>query len=271
MKRSTFAFPYLVWMIIFILVPLVLVVVYAFTNSDMEFTTEYIVKAFNADSLGILGRSAWVALLTTLICIGLAYPAAYLLSKIKSSSSTMISVFFMIPMWMNFLLRTYAWRTLLDNSGIINQFLNAIGLDSMQFLYTENAILFGLVYNYLPFMILPIYSVLQKMDQSCIEAAKDLGANKVQTFLKVELPLSKQGIISGIIMVFMPAMTTFVIPRILGGGTQLYYGDYIENQFLLLNDWNFGSALSVVLMVIMFISLIIFSKNDKDGTGATLL
>ena len=270
-SRKSFSIPYIIWMIIFIVLPIILVVYYAFTNVDGEFTVENIIKAFSADSMIVFGRSVWLAFLATVICLVLGYIAAYLLSRIRSVSGAVVSVLFMLPMWMNFLLRTYAWRTLLDMNGILNQIITGMGFEPIQFLYTDNAVLFGLVYNFLPFMILPIYTVFQKMDNSCIQAAEDLGANKIQTFTKVIIPLSRPGIISGIIMVFMPAMTTFVISRILGGSNTLYYGDLIENQFLLISDWHYGSALAIVLMILMVVSLWIFKRSDKDGEGATLL
>lgn len=270
-NRRSFSIPYLVWMVIFIILPIILVVYYAFTNVEGAFTLDNIIKAFGTDSMIVFGRSVWLAFLATVICLLLGYITAYLLAKMKSVSGAMVSVLFMLPMWMNFLLRTYAWRTLLDMNGILNQFITGMGFDAVQFLYTDNAVLFGLVYNFLPFMILPIYSVFQKMDTSCIQAAEDLGANKFQTFTKVILPLSRPGVVSGVIMVFMPAMTTFVISRILGGSNTLYYGDLIENQFLLISDWHYGSALAIVLMILMVVSLWIFKRSDKEGEGATLI
>ena len=196
-------------------------------------------------------------------------------AQLTSVSYTHLDVYkrqlFILPMWMNFLLRTYAWRALLDNAGIINQGLMALGFEPVQFLYTEGAIIFGLVYNFLPFMILPIYSIFQKMDTSCIQAAQDLGANKWQTFWRVTLPLSKGGIISGVTMVFMPAMTTFVITRLLGGSHFMMYGDLIEMQFLLLSEWNFGSALAVVMMILTIIFMWLLRRYDKEGEGGALM
>ena len=271
MKRKIFAAPYMVWMIAFIAVPVALVFLYAFTDASMNLTAENIIKAFSQLSMSVLGRSVWIALLATLICLFLGYPAAYLLSKLKSTTGAIVTVLFMLPMWMNFLLRTYAWRTLLDMNGIFNQLITGMGFEPVQFLYTPGAVLFGMVYNFLPFMVLPLYSVFQKMDLSCMEAAEDLGANRFQSFLRVVLPLSRPGIVSGIIMVFMPAMTTFAITRLLGGSNVLYYGDLIENQFLLMSEWHYGSALSIVLMIVMVISMWFFKRYDKDGEGATLL
>ena len=271
MKRKIFAAPYIVWMILFIVAPMILVFVYAFTDSSMNLTLNNIMKAFAPLSMEVLLRSLWLAFLATLFCLLLGYPAAYLLSRLKSSTGALVTVLFLLPMWMNFLLRTYAWRTLLDMNGIINQFLAGLGFEPIQFLYTSGAVLFGLVYNFLPFMVLPIYSTFQKMDLSCLEAAEDLGANRFQSFMRVVLPLSRPGIVSGVIMVFMPAMTTFAITRLLGGSNLLYYGDLIENQFVLMSEWHYGSALSIVLLIIMVISMWIFKRNDKDGEGAGLL
>lgn len=271
MKGKLFAAPYIVWMVLFIVAPMVLVFLYALTDSSMNLTISNILKAFGPMSMTVLLRSLWIAALATLLCLLLGYPAAYLLSKLRSSTGMVVTVLFLLPMWMNFLLRTYAWRTLLDMNGIINQFLAGIGLGPVQFLYTPGAVLFGLVYNFLPFMVLPIYTVFRKMDLSCLEAAEDLGANRLQSFWRVVLPLSRPGIVSGVIMVFMPAMTTFAITRLLGGSNTLYYGDLIENQFVLLSDWHYGSALSIVLLIIMVFSMWLFKRNDKDGEGAGLL
>ena len=271
MTRNRLHLPHMIWLAVFILAPMVLVFIYAFSGPDMSFTLDNIAKAFSASSLLILGRSLLTAVLTTLLCILIGYPCAYLLSKMKVKNVLIIVVLFMLPMWMNFLLRTYAWKVLLDSNGFINQFLGVFGIGPFQFLYNDGAILLGLVYDYLPFMILPIYSVFAKMDLSCVDAAEDLGANKVQTFLRVTLPLSKSGIISGSIMVFMPSMTTFVISVLLGGSKTLYYGDLIEYQFLQFSDWNFGSALAIVLMIIMVLSLFLLNRGDKEGEGVYLL
>ncbi|MDL2237484.1 ABC transporter permease [Christensenellaceae bacterium OttesenSCG-928-K19] len=270
-----FALPYYAWLAIFIIAPLILIVLYAFTRTGSGgvtvLTMENIVNAFSPTYMTVFGRSALYALAATAICLALGYPVAYLLSKMKANRAAIISILFILPMWMNFLLRTYAWRALLDNSGIINQLLMAIGLEPVQFLYTGGAVLFGLVYNFLPFMILPIYSVFQKMDTSYAIAAQDLGANRWQTFWKVTVPLTKSGIISGITMVFMPAMTTFVITRLLGGSHFMMYGDVIEMQFLLMSEWNFGSALAVIMLLLTIIFMWVMRKYDKEGEGAALM
>ncbi|MEA5003197.1 MAG: ABC transporter permease [Christensenella sp.] len=274
-SRKVFALPYVVWIGIFTVAPLILILLYAFTATGsggvMVLTAENIARAFSPLYMTVFWRSVWMALLATAVCLLLGYPVAYILSRMKANTAAIVSILFILPMWMNFLLRTYAWRALLDNAGIINQGLMALGLPPVQFLYTSGAIIFGLVYNFLPFMILPIFSVFQKMDTSCIQAAQDLGANKWQTFWRVTLPLSKGGIISGVTMVFMPAMTTFVITRLLGGSHFMMYGDLIEMQFLLLSEWNFGSALAVVMMILTILFMWMMRKYDKEGDGSTLM
>lgn len=273
--RRVFALPYVAWIAIFTIAPLILILLYAFTATGsggvMVLTLENLERAFSPLYMTVFWRSVWMAFLATAVCLLIGYPAAYLMAKMKSNIAALVSVLFILPMWMNFLLRTYAWRALLDNAGIINQGLMALGFEPVQFLYTEGAIIFGLVYNFLPFMILPIYSIFQKMDTSCIQAAQDLGANKWQTFWRVTLPLSKGGIISGVTMVFMPAMTTFVITRLLGGSHFMMYGDLIEMQFLLLSEWNFGSALAVVMMILTIIFMWLMRRYDKEGEGGALM
>ncbi|MBQ7113010.1 MAG: ABC transporter permease [Clostridia bacterium] len=267
MKRTVFAYPYVVWMLIFILAPMLMIGYYAFT-SEGAFTMENVVGALtNEMYMQVLLRSVWIALKATVICLLLGYPIAYLLSNMKKSTASLLSVLFIVPMWMNFLLRTYAWQVLLSPSGLLNGLLEVLGLPTQQFLYTESAIMLGTVYNFLPFMILPIYTVLSKMDRSLIEASHDLGANSVTTFLKVIFPLSIPGVISGITMVFIPAITTFAISRLLGGGKFMLYGDLIENQFITLgmDAWGSGSALSFILLVLVLISMAIMRKAERDA------
>lgn len=261
MKRTVFSYPYVVWMIIFIFSPMLLIVYYAFTM-DGTFTLANVGASLDPLYMEVLLRSVWMALRATAICLVLGYPVAYLLSRMKRTTATLLSVFFVVPMWMNFLLRTYAWQVLLDVNGIINGLLGLAGLPAQQFLYTESAVMLGMVYNFLPFMVLPIHTVLMKMDASHIEAARDLGANGAQTFLKVVLPLSMPGVISGITMVFIPAITTFAISRLLGGGKFMMYGDLIENQFLLMQDWGSGSALSFILLILVLISMAIMRRAE---------
>ena len=269
MKKKLFALPYMVWMVLFTVVPLLLIIVYAVFETtptgEVIFTTEYLAKVFSPENMSVLLRSLWYAVINTVLCLVLAYPAALLLSKLKPKVAGIVSLLFILPMWMNFLLRTYAWQALLDLNGPINSFLGLFGIPPQQLLYTEGAVMMGLVYNFLPFMLLPIYSVFQKLDPSYAQAAEDLGANKLQVLWRVTLPLTRSGIITGITMVFMPAVTTFIISRLLGGSHYMMFGDLLENQFMVLKDWNTGSALAVVMMVLLVISMAIMRKYDKDG------
>ncbi len=274
MKRTVFAYPYVVWMLIFILSPMLLIVYYAFTANG-SFTFDNVKGAILSPTyMAVLWRSVIIALEATAICLALGYPIAYLLSKMKKSTAALLSVLFIVPMWMNFLLRTYAWQVLLSSTGVINTLLEKIGLPAQQLLYTEGAVMLGTGYNFLPFMILPIYTVLVKLDQSQIEAARDLGANGPTTFLKVVLPLSMPGVISGITMVFIPAITTFAISRLLGGGKFMLYGDLIENQFITLgvDAWGSGSALSFILLVLVLVSMVImrFAEREAGEEGGKL-
>ena len=266
-----FALPYIIWMILFTVVPLILVLIYAFVDmtdtGNVVITLDYIKTAFSADNITVLLRSLEYALITTIICLLLSYPAAMFLSKLKSNIGAIICLLFILPMWMNFLLRTYAWRALLDNNGLINNFLELIGIPRQQLMYTEGAVILGLVYDFLPFMLLPLYTAFQKLNHSYIEAAEDLGASKVQVLGRVILPLTRPAIITGITMVFMPAVSTFVISGLLGGGKYVMYGELIENEFLVMNHWNIGAALAVLMMVLLVISMAITRKYDKDGVS----
>ncbi|MBQ4611307.1 MAG: ABC transporter permease [Clostridia bacterium] len=268
LKRQVFSYPYIVWMLIFILAPMVLIVYFAFSAAEGGLTLSNLVTALtNEIYMQVLVRSVWIALKATAICLLLGYPIAYILSTMKKRTAAILYVLFIVPMWMNFLLRTYAWQVLLDSNGIINSILSFLGLPAQQLLYTEGAVMLGTVYNFLPFMVLPIYSVLVKLDRSLVEAAADLGANPVLCFLKVVLPQSVPGIISGITMVFIPAITTFAISRLLGGGKFLLYGDLIENQFITLGQsaWPVGSALSFILLVLVLISMAIMRRAEHDA------
>ena len=268
MKRSVFALPYGLFALLFTVVPVFLILYYAFTSFDGGFTLENFVLFFEPEFVSILTFSIWLAFLCTVICVAIGYPAALFLASKDFKAGSVIAVLFVIPMWMNFLLRTYAWMTLLEDTGLINQALALVGIGPLKLMYTENAVLMGMVYNFLPFMVFPIYSVLSKSDGRLVEAAQDLGADAVKTFLKVTLPLSLPGLVSGITMVFMPAVTTFVIPRLLGGGMFMLFGDLIENQFLTTGDWNFGSALSLIMMVLIIISLGVLNRVDAGGQAA---
>ena len=257
--------PYILWMIIFIVFPLILVAYYAFTDKNGNFTMSNITEISRYSDTFV--RSIWFALIATLICLVIAYPLAYIMSKTTGNAQRTLMMIVMLPMWMNFLLRTLAWQTLLEKNGVINSILAFFHLPGISIINTPGAIILGMVYNFLPFMVLPIYNVLIKIDRDVINAARDLGANSVQTFLKVTLPLTTPGIVSGITMVFIPALTTFVISDLLGGSKILLIGNVIEQEFKQTNNWNAGSALSTVLMIFIILSMVLMNKYDKDGEG----
>lgn len=275
MKKTLAAYPYLVWAIIFIVVPLLLVAYYGFTveapDGSVSFSLDNFYKFFSSPIfLAAFWRSIWMAAISTVICLLIGYPVAYFLSGTIFKNKGFLILLLVVPMWMSLLLRTYAWLILLDNGGLINTLLRALGFETVEFLYHEYSIVFGMVYNFLPFMILPIHSVLIKMDNSLIEAASDLGASKSKVFFKVTFPLSFPGVISGITMVFMPAVTTFAISDILSGRTIQLMGNIIEDQFLRSDNWHFGSTMSIVLMLLIIISMIISSKYEKENEGGGL-
>ncbi len=274
MKRSV-SYPYLVWLILFIVVPLLLVIFFSLTTTDIEtdklkITLENYQRFLDPIYIKVLVRSINLALIATVVCLVLGYPMAMLIAKADISKRNLMVLLFVVPMWMNFLLRTYAWMTLLGRNGILNSIIMFLGFQKMNLLYNNAAIILGMVYNFLPFMVLPIYSVLNKIDKSVIEAAEDLGANKRIVFRKVIFPLSLPGVISGITMVFMPAVSTFVISRLLGGGQYMLIGNLVEQQFLYVGDWHFGSAISVFMMIMILISMAIMSKYDKEQEGGGL-
>ncbi len=246
---------------------------YAFTHTGFngaEFTLANFQRVFQPIYLRVLWRSVNLAVASTAICLIVGYPVALIMAGNAFSRKNTILMLFVIPMWMNFLLRTYAWLTLLERNGALNQLLMAAGLPTINILYTDYAVVLGMVYNFLPFMILPIYSVLSKIDQGVLEAASDLGANKLVSFWRVILPLSLPGVVSGITMVFMPALTTFVISRLLGGGQYTLVGNLIEQQFLVVGDWGFGSAISMVMIVLILISMAVMSFFEDPEEGTTL-
>ena len=273
MNRKVWATPFIVWMVLFTLAPIVLVVIYSLTDASGAFTLDNFAAFLDPIYINVLLRSIGMALLCTLICLLIAYPAAYFLSQKDIDKKGVLILLFIIPMWMNFLLRTYAWLTLLESNGLITSLVNRVlGLfgaqQEVRLLYNYGAVLMGMVYNYLPFMMLPLYTVLSKMDGSVIEAAEDLGANRLHVFTRVIFPLSLPGVASGITMVFMPAVTTFVISRLLGGAQFKLFGDLIEQQFLFTGNWNFGSAMSLVMMVLLLVSMGIMNRfGDKEGGG----
>ena len=254
MKAKLAAAPYLVWMVLFILVPLGVVVYFAFTTADGAFTLANINEF--AAYLPVFVRSLLFAVAATVICLVIAYPFSYMLSRMRRNTQRTVQMLVMLPMWMNFLLRTYAWMTLLENNGLINRFLALFGLGPLQMINTSGAVILGMVYNYLPYMILPLYTIMVKIDQSVIEAAEDLGCNTVHMACKVLIPLSVPGIVAGITMVFVPSVSTFIISRMLGGGNNLMMGDLIEMQFLGNSlNYNLGSAMSLVLMVVVLVCM----------------
>ena len=276
MKKS-FAYPYGVWLAVFILAPILMVVVYAFHNADGGFTLHNF--SYLPGYLPIFGRSFWLAFLSTVVCLALGYPMAYLMSRLSASKQSLCMMLIMLPMWINFLLRTYAWMSILENNGFINQFFRSIGLisflqshfgyslDYIPLINTQGAIVLGMVYNFLPFMVLPIYTVLIKLDRKLIEAAQDLGAPTHLVFRRVIFPLSIPGVISGITMVFVPSVSTFVISQMLGSGKNLLVGDLIDLQFMggAYNP-HLGSAIALVMIILIFICRWIMNKFD-DGSS----
>ena len=290
-KLSWFAVPYVVWMALFVVAPIIMVVIYAFSTADGGFTLA------NFTRMGtyamVFTRSFKLALIATLVCLLIGYPISYIMSKEGRRFQRVGMVLIMLPMWMNFLLRTYSWMSILENNGLLNQFFQNIGLIDLyntiamhftadpaaympithfQMLNTQGAVVLGMVYNYLPFMILPIYSVIIKLDHSLIEAARDLGANTFQVFRRVILPLSLPGVLSGITMVFVPSVSTFAISKMLGGGTELLLGDLIEQQFMG-NAYNpqLGAAISLVMMVIVVVCMWVMNRFGEGEEQAVML
>ena len=273
-RTSIAAYPYFAWSTIFIVVPLLIVLFFSFTtktNSGYSFTLENYTRLMSSQYFGIFSTSIWLALLSTIACLIIGYPVAYIISQMKVSKRNFLIMLFILPMWMNFLLRTYAWLPILGKTGIVNTLLDKIGIAPVSFLYNDGAVLLGMVYNFLPFMVLPLYTILIKIDKDLINAAADLGANRFNIFIKIILPLSVPGILSGITMVFMPAVSTFVISRLLGGGQYMLLGNLIEQQYTTMGDWNFGSAISIFMMIIILIFMAITSKFDvtskEEGGG----
>lgn len=274
MKKQSFtqrlcAAPHILWSAIFIVVPLIMVVYYAFTDRNGAFTFDNITRLTDYTSTFL--RSLWLGIVATIICLLIAYPLAYILSKMNVKAQSMMYMLVMIPMWMNFLLRTYAWMTLLEDSGVINSVLSRLGIGPFHMINTSGAVILGMVYNFLPYMILPIYSVMTKLDNSLVEAAHDLGANKFQVLKDVIFPSTLSGVVSGITMVFVPSVSTFYISQKLGGGSFALVGDVIEMQFQVSNNFNFGAALSLVLMVLILICMAVMNKfGDAEDAGGVV-
>lgn len=268
------SYPYVLWMLIFILIPLLLILYFAFTTGNSK---DYDTFRFSLDNfkrflspvyLGVLTRSLVLSVISTIICFFLGYPIAYIIAnKKKNKTRNNMILLFVIPMWMNFLLRTYAWLTILGKNGIINTILNFLGFQSMELLYNSGSVILGMVYNFLPFMVLPIYSVLVKMDRNLIEAAEDLGASKRTIFSKVIFPLSLPGVMTGFTMVFTPAVSTFIISNLLGGNKTTLIGNVIEQQFIYTGDWHFGSTMSIILMAIILVVMAMTNKGGGDLEG----
>ena len=266
MNKKWLAGPYLVWMVGFIVIPLLLIVYYGLTDKSGAFTLANVLSISTPEHVKALYLSLGLSLVSTVICLLLAYPLAMILRNRGIGQGSFIVFIFILPMWMNFLLRTLAWQTLLEKSGVINGILTALHLPNQSLINTPGAIILGMVYNFLPFMVLPIYNVLCKIDDNTINAARDLGASFIQTLFWVWLPLSVPGIISGITMVFVPSLTTFVISNLLGGSKILLIGNVIEQEFTKGSNWNLGS---LVLMVFILISMALIAKYDKNGEGST--
>lgn len=287
-KLSWLAGPYVLWMALVVIVPILLVVVYAFTTSG---ETAADIGGFTLDNFSRMGtytvifaRSFQLALVATLVCLLIGYPLAYVMAKEGPGFQRVAMVIIMLPMWVNFLLRTYAWMAILENNGILNNFFEAIGLFSLinsifgtdisffPMIRTQGAVVLGMVYNYLPFMVLPIYSVIEKIDPRVVEAAQDLGADSITVFRRITFPLSLPGVLSGVTMVFIPSVSTFVISRLLGGGKTLLLGDLIEMQFLgSAYNPHLGSAISLVMMVIVLICMGVMNRFGEGEGEAVLL
>lgn len=267
MKNSKVSLPYIIWIAVFTVIPMVLVTYFAFTDETGAFTFNNISAV--KDYVAVIFRSVWLAFVATIICLFIAYPLSYVISRAPQRRQRIYLMLVMLPMWMNFLLRTYAWMTILENTGIINKLMAVFGLGPFAMINTQGAVVLGMVYNYLPFMILPLYSVMTKIDNRLIEAAQDLGAASRVVFYNIVLPLSLPGIMSGITMVFVPAVSTFIISRMLGGGSNMMIGDLIELQFLgNAYNPNLGAAISLGLMIlILFCMSMLNQLNEEDKEG----
>ena len=274
MKRfSQLAVPYIAWAVMMLILPMGLIALYSVTEQgnsiiSFTFTLEHYAKFFtDPDFLIVLWRSLLIALKTTVICLLLGYPIAYFISRSSEKMQNLLVLIITIPMWINMLVRTYAWIGLLSEGGLIQRLLSLIGLGSGELLYTEGAVLLGMVYNFLPFMVLQINTSLCKMDHSLLEASSDLGANPRQTFVRVTLPMSLPGVINGITLVFLPAVSSFFIPKLLGGGQYFLIGNLIENQFITVGEWNFGSAISMIMAVIMMLLMMAVRRVEIRNNG----
>ena len=270
LKRQFLAGPYLVWIIGFIILPLAMILYYAFFDENGAFTLEYLSDIASPINMHAMALSLELGLIATVVCLLLAYPLAMILNNLQIKNQSLVVFIFMLPMWMNFLLRILAWKLLLNKNGVLNTILMSLGLDPIMILNTPAAVVFGMVYEYLPFMILPIYNSMARIKKDYIEAAHDLGANDITIFFKIIIPLTLSGIISGIVMVFVPALTSFAVSELLGGGKVLLIGNVIEESFMQGMQWNAGSSLSLVLMIFVLVSMTIMNIFDKDGEGTAV-
>ncbi|MBQ1619932.1 MAG: ABC transporter permease [Oscillospiraceae bacterium] len=261
-------YPYVLWISVMIVVPMLLIVLYAFTTSGNDVLTfQFTLDNFHrfiTDTvfMEVLWRSLYIAVITTLICVLLGYPIAYVIAQMGERANTIMILLITMPTWVNMLVRTYAWMGILQDEGVLNSILGVFGIGPVEMIHTSFAVILGMVYNFIPFMILQIHTSLAKMDKNLLNAANDLGANPVQAFLRVTLPLSVPGIISGITLVFLPAVSSFFIPKLLGGGQYVLVGNIIETQFLTTGDWNFGSAISLIMALIIMLSMYLTRKAD---------
>ena len=265
--RQAAAYPHIVWSLLFIIAPLIFVAYYAFTDKEGNFTFDNISAMAEPSYLEVFLRSLCFAFLATVICLVIAYPVAYFISKTSPKMQKILIMLVTLPQWLNFLIRTYSWMALLEDTGIINSLLVSIGLDPIHMINTPFAVILGMVYNFLPYMIIPLHSVMAKIDVRLLDAASDLGCNQFQVMTRVVLPLSKSGIISGITMVFVPSISTFYISQKLGGGNFDLIGDTIERQFQTAYNYNLGAAMSFVLMILIIISMAVMNKYSDDDGG----
>ncbi|MBE6621770.1 MAG: ABC transporter permease [Ruminococcaceae bacterium] len=265
------AAPHVVWSVLFIVVPLIFVAYYAFTDRNFAFTMENFSAFFTPKYMQILGRSVKLAVIATLVCLLIGYPAAYYIARANAKRQKILIMLIMLPMWMNFLIRTYAWMVILQDTGIFNSVIGAIGLGPLKLMYTEGAVVLGMVYDYLPYMIMPIYSVMVKLDPRLVEAAYDLGCNPAQVVRKVVIPQSIPGVVSGIMMVFVPSISTFYISQKLGGGNFYLIGDAIETQVYTANNLHMAAAISLVLMVILLAGMFVMNRFSDDSAGGGLI
>lgn len=272
-KFSQLALPYIVWAVMMLVLPMALITLYSVMEQgnsiiSFSFTLEHYIKFFtDRDFLLILWRSLMIAVKTTIICLLLGYPVAYFIARSREKVQNALILCITLPMWINMLVRTYAWIGMLSEGGLIQKILQFLGMGNVDLLYTEGAVLLGMVYNFLPFMILQIHTSLSKMDNSLLEASADLGASPAQTFRRVTLPLSLPGVINGITLVFLPAVSSFFIPKLLGGGQYFLIGNMIENQFITVGEWNFGSAISMIMAVIMMLLMMAVRKVELRNQG----